>query len=384
MARLGIRQFSQVKADVARSDAPTGESCESAAANPGTAVAGTASTGAASSDTGTSNTAPINTPPINIPPTASIDTTGGAARLRTIGASDLRVYPIAMSGNVFGWTGDDATTNRILDAYAAHGGNFIDTADSYAAGRSETMIGNWMKSRRNRSGMIVATKVGKNAENPGLRARVLTRAVNASLDRLGVQHIDLLYLHIDDTEVDFEETLLAVDELIRAGKVRFFGGSDHTGNRLIEARIASAMVGVAPMVALQNHYNLMHRSEYEGDLALVAAQQRLGVMPRFALASGFLTGKYRQKLDLSTNRRGAEVAKYLSRRGLRILSTLDSVAKAHDSSVASVALAWLLVKPNVVAPVVSASRPQQVDDFAAATRLQLSRQQVSELDRVSS
>ena len=374
MARLGIRQFSQVKADVARSDAPAGESRESAASNPGTAVAGTASTGAASTGAASSDTAP----------TASTDTTGGSARFRTIGASDLRVYPIAMSGNVFGWTGDDATTNRILDAYAAHGGNFIDTADSYAAGRSETMIGNWMKSRRNRSGMIVATKVGKNAENPGLRARVLTRAVNASLDRLGVQHIDLLYLHIDDTEVDFEETLLAVDELIRAGKVRFFGGSDHTGNRLIEARIASAMVGVAPMVALQNHYNLMHRSEYEGDLALVAAQQRLGVMPRFALASGFLTGKYRQKSDLSTNRRGGEVAQYLSRRGLRILSTLDSVAKAHDSSVASVALAWLLVKPNVVAPVVSASRPQQVDDFAAATRLQLSRQQVSELDRVSS
>ena len=374
MARLGIRQFSQVKADVARSDAPAGESRESAVANPGAAVAGTASTGTASTGAASSDTAP----------TASTDITGGSARFRTIGASDLRVYPIAMSGNVFGWTGDDATTNRILDAYAAHGGNFIDTADSYAAGRSETMIGNWMKSRRNRSGMIVATKVGKNAENPGLRARVLTRAVNASLDRLGVQHIDLLYLHIDDTEVDFEETLLAVDELIRAGKVRFFGGSDHTGNRLIEARIASAMVGVAPMVALQNHYNLMHRSEYEGDLALVAAQQRLGVMPRFALASGFLTGKYRQKSDLSTNRRGGEVAQYLSRRGLRILSTLDSVAKAHDSSVASVALAWLLVKPNVVAPVVSASRPQQVDDFAAATRLQLSRQQVSELDRVSS
>lgn len=302
---------------------------------------------------------------------------------RAVGASDLRVYPIAISGNVFGWTADDDSAHRILDSYVAQGGNFIDTADSYAAGRSETMIGNWMKSRRNRSDIVIATKVGKSAENPGLRARVLTRAVNASLERLGVQHIDLLYLHKDDTEVDFEETLLAVDELIRAGKVRFFGGSDHTGNRLIEARIASAMVGVAPMVALQNHYNLVHRREYEGDLARVAAQQRLGVMPRFALASGFLTGKYRQKSDLVGNQRGDEVAKYLTRRGLRILASLDSVALAHDSSVASVALAWLLVKPNVVAPVVSASRADQIDDLTAATRLQLTRLQVSELDRVS-
>ena len=306
-----------------------------------------------------------------------------ATRPRMVGTSDLSVFPLAMSGNVFGWTADDSATNRILDSYASEGGNFIDTADSYAAGRSETMIGNWMRSRRNRSNMVVATKVGKSADNPGLRARVLTRAVHASLDRLGVQHIDLLYLHFDDTAIDFEETLLAVDELIRMGKVRFFGASDHTGNRLIEARIASAMVGVAPMVALQNHYNLVHRKQYEGDLATVAARQQLAVMPRFALASGFLTGKYRQKLDLAANQRGAEAAKYLTRPGLRILASLDTIAKAHDSSVASVALAWLLVKPNVVAPVVSASHAGQVPELTAATRLQLTRQQVAELDRVS-
>jgi aryl-alcohol dehydrogenase-like predicted oxidoreductase len=142
---------------------------------------------------------------------------------RTIGLSDLAVFPLAISGNVFGWTTDDATTNSILDAYASHGGNFIDTADSYAAGRSETMIGNWMRAKRNRSAMTVATKVGKNQDNPGLRARVLTRAVNASLLRLGTDYIDLLYLHIDDESVSFDETLLAVDELISAGKVRYFG-----------------------------------------------------------------------------------------------------------------------------------------------------------------
>ncbi len=303
---------------------------------------------------------------------------------RRIGFSELRVFPLAMSGNVFGWTADDATTNGILDSYAAQGGNFIDTADSYAGGRSEIMIGNWMRSRRNRNDVVVATKVGKSHENPGLRARVLTRAVHASLQRLGTDRIDLLYLHIDDEDVDFDETLLAVDELIRAGVVRYFGGSDHTGNRLIEARIASAQLGVAPMVALQNHYNLIHRTEYEGDLAHVAARQGLGVMPRFALASGFLTGKYRAKSDLAKNVRGAEAAKYLNRRGFKVLASLDTVAAAHDTSVAAVALAWLLSKPNVVAPVASASRPDQVSDLAAAVTLQLTRHQISELDRVSS
>lgn len=314
---------------------------------------------------------------------AEFEVASAAHPRRRIGSSDLRVFPLAISGNVFGWKADDATTDSILDAYAAAGGNFIDTADSYAAGRSEIMIGNWMRSRRNRDEMVIATKVGKSAEDPGLRARVLTRAVRASLQRLSVSRIDLLYLHIDDPSVEFEETLLAVDELIRAGDVRYFGGSDHTGDRLIEARIASAQVGVAPMVALQNHYNLLHRNEYEGDLAHVAAQQRLGVMPRFALASGFLTGKYRRRADLARNERGAEVARHLSRRGLRILASLDTIAAAHRTNVASVSLAWLLTKPNVVAPVASASRPAQVADLVAAPRLQLTRHQVADLDRVS-
>lgn len=318
----------------------------------------------------------------------STPTTGSLPRLvtpmrRRVGASDLVVYPVALSGNVFGWTADDAASVAILDEYRERGGNFIDTADAYAAGRSETMVGNWMRARHNRADIVVATKVGKSADNPGLKARVLTRAVHASLERLGTSHIDLLYLHIDDVDVAFEETLLAVDELIRAGKVRYFGGSDHTGNRLIEARIASAQLGVAPMVALQNHYNLINRREYEGDLAHVAVQQRLGVMPRFALASGFLSGKYRHKSDLATNSRGADVARMLNRRGLRILAALDVVAREHESSVAAVALAWLLTKPNVVAPVVSAREVSQVSDLTDSVLLQLSRSQVAELDRVS-
>ncbi|PRY69699.1 aryl-alcohol dehydrogenase-like predicted oxidoreductase [Glaciihabitans tibetensis] len=304
-------------------------------------------------------------------------------RMRRIGVSDLRVFPLAMSGNVFGWTAGSETTESILDAYAAAGGNFIDTADSYAAGRSEIMIGNWMRDRRNRAEMVVATKIGKNADNLGLRARTITRAVNASLERLQTSHIDLLYLHIDDADVAFDETLLAVDELIRVGKVRYFGGSDHTGNRLIEARIASALIGVAPMVALQNQYHLLHRTEYEGDLAHVVDRQGLGFMPRFALASGFLTGKYRTRADLALSSRGHEASRYLSRRGLRVLAALDTVAAAHGTSVATIALAWLLTKPRVVAPVASASRPEQVAELVASATVRLSRQQVTELDRVS-
>ncbi|MGV8884010.1 MAG: aldo/keto reductase [Microbacteriaceae bacterium] len=302
---------------------------------------------------------------------------------RTIGMSDLSVFPLAISGNVFGWTADVETTENILDAYAVQGGNFVDTADSYAAGRSEIMIGNWMRDRGNRDSVVVATKVGKSFDNPGLSARAIDRSVHDSLERLQTSWIDLLYLHIDDESVPFEETLLAVDRLIRAGKVRYFGVSDHTGNRLFEARIASAQIGVAPMVALQNHYNLVHRSEYEGDLAVVAARQALGVMPRFSLASGFLTGKYRSRHDIARNERRGAVAKYVNRRGLRVLAALDRVAAEHGVTVATIALAWLLGKSNVVAPVASASRPEQVDELTAAARVQLTRHQVTELDRAS-
>jgi len=310
-------------------------------------------------------------------------TTQKRSLMRSIGSSNLRVFPLAISGNVFGWTAGADAVNGILDAYADAGGNFIDTADSYAAGRSEIMVGNWLRDNRNRDSMVVATKIGKSHENPGLSAGAVFKSVDASLQRLRTGHIDLLYLHVDDESIPFEETLLAVDKLIRDGKVRYFGGSDHTGNRLFEARIASAQVGVAPMVALQNHYNLMHRLEYEGGLANVANRQGLGVMPRFALASGFLTGKYRSRADLAKNQRGGEVAKMLNRRGLRILSVLDSIAAAHEVSVATIALAWLLDKPNVVAPVVSASAPEQVAELTAAAGIQLTRSQATDLDRVS-
>lgn len=304
------------------------------------------------------------------------------ARRRRIGPSDLHVFPLALSGNVFGWTADAGQSERVLDSYVAYGGNFVDTADAYAGGRSEIIIGNWMRSRGARDDIVLATKVGKSADHPGLTARAVTAAVEASLHRLRTDRIDLLYLHIDDPDVPFEETLLAVDELVRAGKVRYFGGSDHTGSRLIEARIASAQLGVARMIAVQNQYNLVFRREYEEGLARVAVDLELGVMPRFALASGFLTGKYRSKADLDGTRR-AEVGRYLNRSGLRVLQALDAVAADHDAPPATVALAWLLSKPNVVAPVVSASAVDQVFDLVAGVELSLTRSQLTSLDRAS-
>lgn len=302
---------------------------------------------------------------------------------RRIGASGLRVHPVALGANVFGWSVDDGAARRILDAFVDGGGTLIDTADSYASGRSETMIGSWIAARGNRDRVVISTKVGKSAEHPGLSARAISAAVHESLQRLRVDSIDLLFLHIDDPSVEFDETLAAVDRLIRDGDVRAFGGSDHTGNRLIQARVACAMLGVAPMVALQNQYSLMHRAQFETDLAHVAASQQLGVLPRFPLAAGYLTGKYRTRSDILASRRSGEVSRHFGRRGQRVISVLDDVAKAHEVAPATVALAWLLTKPNIVAPIASATSVEQVTAMLAAPRIQLTRSQVAELDKAS-
>jgi aryl-alcohol dehydrogenase-like predicted oxidoreductase len=285
--------------------------------------------------------------------TAAIVGTASAPR-RTVGDSGLSVFPVAISGKVFGWRADDVTTDAILDSYSAHGGNLIDTADSYSSGRSEVMIGNWMRSRRSRDATVVATKVGRSADHPGAGAQAITAAVEASLRRLRTDRIDLLFLHLDDPEVAFEETLLSVDELIRAGKVRAFGLADHTGNRVLEARIASAQLGVAPIAALHTSYNLMERRDYEGEFEQIVGRVGLAVMPRFALASD-----------------------------RKVLSALDEVAAAHDAAVPTIALAWLLSKPNVVAPVVSAGSADQVFDLVAAPQVRLTRHEVTQLDRAS-
>jgi aryl-alcohol dehydrogenase-like predicted oxidoreductase len=200
---------------------------------------------------------------------------------------------------------------------------------------------------------------------------------------LRTDRVDLLFLHVDDPDVPFEETLLAVDELIRAGKVRAFGAADHTGNRVFEARIASAQLGVATMAAMQTTYSLMERRDYEGDLEQIAQRLSLGVMPRFALAGGYLSGRYRTKADFGGSRRGAELMPYFSRTGAKVLAALDEVATAHDAALPTVALAWLLSKPNVVAPVVSASSLDQVFDLVAAPQIRLTRHELTQLDRAS-
>lgn len=309
--------------------------------------------------------------------------TGPISVHRRVGSSSLRVFPIALSGASFGWTADERATTSILDRFLELGGDFIDTADSYAGGRSEIMIGNWMRRRGARDRLTIATKVGKSADNPGLSARSVTAAVTASLSRLGVEAIDLLYLHVDDPTVPFDETLAAVDGLIRAGKVRHFGGSHHTADRLVAARIASGQLGFASMVALQNQYHLLHRDEVEGALGLVAAQLDLGIMPRFALAAGFLAGRYRTRADLEGSARGATASRYLNRRGLRVLSAVDRVADDLGTHPAAVSLAWLLSRPRVVAPVVGVSAPEQLVAVMAAPSLGLGRHELTELDRAS-
>ena len=301
---------------------------------------------------------------------------------RTIPGTELSVYPVAMSGKHFGDVVPTATSELILDMFTALGGNMIDTADSYGDGASEQLIGDWMRRRGNRDKFVIATKVGKSRAHPGLSAPAIAAAVDASLKRLGTDRIELLYLHIDDEAVPFEETLLAVDELIRSGKVRTFGMSDHTGNRLVAARIACALLGVAPMTALQNEYNLMRR-DYEGELARVAAQQGLAVMPRFPLAGGFLTGAYRSRADLVGSPAAAYIAPSLGRHGKRVLASLDRVSTALETSNAAVALAWLLSKPGVVAPVVAVGSSDELLDVMTAPELQFRRHHLADLDRAS-
>ena len=301
---------------------------------------------------------------------------------RRIGQSDLTVFPLSLGASVFGWTADGDTSLRILDRFAQLGGNFIDTADSYVGGRSEVIIGNWMRERRNRDSVVVATKVGRHHENPGLSSVSIVRAVEASLERLQTDHIDLLYFHDDDPDVPLEDSLATAEWLIESGKVRYLGASNFSADRLIEARVLSS-TGLPQFVAVQTQYNLMHRTDFESALRIVAAAQGLAVMPYYALANGFLTGKYRSKGDLNADARSIRAAAYVNRRGQRVLGALDKIAAEHRSTPASIALAWLLAKRNVVAPVASASRPEQVDALMLSSGIRLTRAQMLELDRVS-
>lgn len=340
---------------------------------------------AAANESAASNPAVVA--PLEVHPSAPIQILGssgsiGASMRRALGETDLEVFPVALGTSVFGWTAQSDASTGILNRYADCGGNFIDTADSYSAGRSEHIIGTWMARRGNRDDMVVATKVGNHPDNPGLGPVSMVRAVEASLQRLQTDHIDLLYFHLDDRSVPLEDSLGTAQWLIESGKVRYLGASNFTAERLVEARILSA-AGYPRFEALETHYSLLHRGPFEGDLGLVSRGQGLGVMPYFGLENGFLTGKYRSRADLDDSARSVRVSRHLNRNGLRVLHALDLVAKEQDAPIASIAIAWLLNRPGVVAPVASASRPEQVDALVQAAAIRLTRTQMVELERAT-
>ncbi|MFF4832225.1 aldo/keto reductase [Streptomyces sp. NPDC001315] len=310
--------------------------------------------------------------------------------LRKFGSSDLEVFPLSLGGNVFGWTADEAQSFAVLDAYAAAGGNFVDTADSYSAwidgnkgGESETIIGKWVKARGNRADVVIATKVSQHPEFPGLTAANIKAAADASLRRLGTDHIDLYYTHFDKPEVPVEEIIGALDELVKAGKVRHIGASNISPERLRESLEFSDREGLARYVALQPHYNLVSRDTYEGELQHVAARSGLAAVPYFALASGFLTGKYRPGTTVDSAR-AEGAAKHLdTERGQKVLGALDELARTHDVPVATVALAWLAAQPTVVAPIASARTVEQLPALVGVAELELTETEVARLTEAS-
>ncbi|MGW3337133.1 aldo/keto reductase [Streptomyces sp. NPDC001009] len=309
------------------------------------------------------------------------------ASLRKLGSSSLEVFPLALGGNVFGWTADRDTSFAVLDAYAAAGGNFVDTADSYSAwaegnkgGESETIIGEWVRARGNRDQVVIATKVSQHPDYQGLTAANIKAAADASLRRLGTDHIDLYYTHFDQPDVPVEEIIGALDELVRAGKVRYIGASNISAERLKESLDFSDRAGLARYVALQPHYNLVSRDTYEGPLQDVAAREGLSAVPYFALASGFLTGKYRPGTTVDSARAGSAAKHLDSERGQKVLTALDEVAAAHDTAAATVALAWLAAQPTVAAPIASARTVDQLPALLDVAELTLT---TAELDRLT-
>ncbi|MFF8657036.1 aldo/keto reductase [Streptomyces huasconensis] len=310
--------------------------------------------------------------------------------LRTLGSSDLDVFPLALGGNVFGWTADRAASFAVLDAYTAAGGNFIDTADVYSAwvegnkgGESETLIGEWLAARGNRSDVIVATKVGAHPEFSGLAPETIKSAADASLRRLGTDYIDLYYTHYDDPSVPVEEIIGTLDELVVAGKVRAIAASNITPERLQESLDFSDREGLARFVALQPHYNLVSRDTYEGRLQEVASRSGLAAVPYYALASGFLTGKYRPGTRVESARSGRAEEYAGTERGGRVLAALDEIAEAHEAEVATVALAWLAAQPTVAAPIASARTVEQLPALLAVADLELTDAELAALTAAS-
>jgi aryl-alcohol dehydrogenase-like predicted oxidoreductase len=309
-----------------------------------------------------------------------------------LGKSDLEVPVLCLGGNVFGWTVSEADSFRLLDAALEAGLNFIDTADVYSAwapghtgGESETILGKWMATGNKRSNVILATKVGMDLGNgkKGLKAAYIEQAIEDSLRRLQTDYIDLYQAHKDDEETPLEETLAAFDKLVRQGKVRHIGASNYSGPRLARALKISKDNGLVGYVCLQPKYNLVEREAFETSLLPVIEEHTLGVIPYYALAAGFLTGKYRTKQDTEGKARGGSVAKYMNEFGFAVLDALEEVAAEHRSTPGRVALAWLMVQPGVTAPIASATKDEHLTDLIEATKLTLTHASLEKLNTVS-
>ena len=313
--------------------------------------------------------------------------------LRRLGTSSLVIPPLVFGGNVFGWSADEATSFTLLDKLAGAGLVAIDTADVYSrwvpghqGGESEAIIGRWLKQRGKRDDLVIMTKVGMEmpGRGKGLSPAWIRRSVDESLKRLQTDYIDLYQAHQDDPETPLADTLGAFADLMKAGKVRAIGASNYSAARLEEALKASEAGGLPAYVSLQPHYNLMERPLFEDGLEPVCLAHKLGVIPYYSLASGFLSGKYRSEADLAKSAaRGRAVAKYLQGKGPKVLTALDQAAAATNATPTQVALAWLMARPSVTAPIASASKAEQLDDLIKATTLKLSAAQIAALDAAS-
>jgi aryl-alcohol dehydrogenase-like predicted oxidoreductase len=311
---------------------------------------------------------------------------------RKLGRSELEVTPVCFGGNVFGWTIDEATSFEILDAFVAAGGNFIDTADVYSkwvpgnqGGESETILGKWLKQRGNRDQVVIATKVGNDMgpRGKGLSRKHILQAIEDSLQRLQTDYIDLYQSHIDDESAPLEETLETYGELIRQGKVRAIGASNYSAARLKRALQISQQYGYPRYESLQPLYNLYDRADYEKELEPLTQEQEIGVISYFSLASGFLSGKYRSEKDLANSSRAGYVKKYLNVRGFQILEAIDKVAKIYHTTPTQVSLAWLIARKSVTAPIVSATKIEQLNEIVKAIALKLDPASIEILDRAS-
>ncbi|QTV79555.1 aldo/keto reductase [Microbacterium sp. NIBRBAC000506063] len=317
-------------------------------------------------------------------PSAPIPVTGpgvGEGIRVELGETGISVFPLMLGTGEFGWNVNQSTANAILDRYIDFGGNAIHTADGFSGGRSEYFVGQWLKARSARDGVVLGARIGAHADNPGLDPVNLVRAVDASLGRLGTDVIDVLYLDasLDETS-NLEDTLATVEWLREAGKIRAVGAYRFRAERLVEARILSA-AGYPRIEVLDEPYNLIRRMPFEGDLRLVAGAQSLAVTPSHALEHGFLSGRHRSKSDAAQNVRGEQIRENLNRRGIRVLRALDVVAQEQGAPVAAVAVAWLLAQRSVVAPIVNAFAAEHVEELVQGAGVTLTRGQLSELTR---